>query len=136
MIDYCISIGLPEIIEPRGRLSFGEFDKHIPFDVKRYFIIYDVPISLVRGGHAHKLCSQFILCLRGSCTLLVKDGFHEREFFLNSPTHGVLVPPMIWGEQYNFSSDALLIVFASEYYEKADYINDFSEFIKTAEAMS
>jgi acetyltransferase-like isoleucine patch superfamily enzyme/dTDP-4-dehydrorhamnose 3,5-epimerase-like enzyme len=118
----------PLITDLRGNLSVGEFDKEIPFDVKRYFTVFGVPSKEVRGEHAHKECHQFLICLHGSCNVLVDDGVNRAEITLDAPNKGVYLPPMTWGVQYQYSSDAVLIVFASHYYDADDYIRDYSTF--------
>lgn len=112
----------------RGNLSVGEFERDIPFLPKRYFLIFDVPTQEVRGEHAHKLCQQFLICVRGSCQVLLDDGKHRREITLDRPDLGVYLPPMIWGSQHSYSSDAMLLVFASEYYDPDEYIRSYDEF--------
>jgi hypothetical protein len=107
----------------------GEFGRNIPFEIKRYFLVFDVPSSEVRGEHAHRACHQFLVCVHGSCAVVVDDGFRRREFMLNRPNLGIYIPPMTWGVQYKYSSDAVLLVFASDYYFAEDYIRDYNEFI-------
>lgn len=121
-------ISLKKISDVRGNLSVCEFGKSIPFDVKRTFIVYQVPLIETRGEHAHKICHQFLMCLRGSIMAMADDGFTCSEFLLNSPSYGLYLPPMVWSAQYNYSPDALLVVFASEYYDPDDYIRVYAEF--------
>ncbi|NOT85554.1 MAG: isomerase [Methylococcaceae bacterium] len=113
----------------RGNLSAGEFEKDIPFKSKRYFLVFDVPTAETRGEHAHKICKQFLVCIRGSCNVVADDGYNREEFILDSPAKGLYLPPMTWGIQYHYSLDACLLVFASEYYDSADYIRDYDQFI-------
>jgi acetyltransferase-like isoleucine patch superfamily enzyme/dTDP-4-dehydrorhamnose 3,5-epimerase-like enzyme len=119
---------LPHIEDMRGSLSVGEFDRSIPFSPKRYFLVFDVPSREIRGEHAHRTCHQFLICVKGSCTLVADDGKHRREFLLDRPNLGIYLPAMIWGTQYKYSSDAVLLVFASDYYNPSDYIRDYGEF--------
>ena len=119
----------PLISDMRGSLSVGEFEKHIPFLPKRYFMVFDVPSRETRGEHAHRTCHQFLICVRGSCTALVDDGERRKEVLLDSPCKGLYLPPMIWGEQYKYSEDALLLVFASHCYDSKDYIRNYSDFL-------
>lgn len=119
---------LPRIIDPRGNLTVGEFGRDIPFEVKRYFMVFQVPLVEVRGGHAHKECHQFLICARGRITASVDNGVQREEFVLDCPDIGLHMPPMVWGGQYNYSPDAVLLVFASHYYDSNDYIRDYSEF--------
>jgi UDP-2-acetamido-3-amino-2,3-dideoxy-glucuronate N-acetyltransferase len=112
----------------RGNLSVGEFARDIPFSPKRYFLIFDVPNREVRGEHAHKLCQQFLVCVRGSCRVLLDDGQHRREVTLDRVDLGIYMPAMVWGNQHAYSTDAMLLVFASEYYDANDYIRNYDEF--------
>jgi UDP-2-acetamido-3-amino-2,3-dideoxy-glucuronate N-acetyltransferase len=113
----------------RGDLSVGEFEREIPFLPRRYFLVFDVPTEKTRGQHAHKACHQFLICVKGRCAVVADDGKSRQEFLLDSPSLGVYLPPMIWGTQYKYSADAILLVFASDYYDPADYIRDYNEFI-------
>jgi UDP-2-acetamido-3-amino-2,3-dideoxy-glucuronate N-acetyltransferase len=114
----------------RGDLSVGEFPKDIPFEPKRYFIVFNVPSEKTRGEHAHYKCQQFLLCVKGSCAVVVDDGKSRSEVILDSPEKGIYIPPLTWGIQYKYSSDAVLLVFASENYDANDYIRDYNEFLR------
>jgi hypothetical protein len=129
-------IQLPKIIDPRGNLTVGEFQKEIPFDVKRYFLIYQVPLVDVRGEHAHRECHQFLICVRGHVRVMGDDGVNRREYVLDSPDKGFYMPPMTWGAQFDYSPDAALLVFASHHYDPADYIRGYEEFCELAGAQA
>jgi dTDP-4-dehydrorhamnose 3,5-epimerase-like enzyme len=116
----------------RGDLSVGEFERDIPFPVRRYFIVFDVPSEKVRGQHAHRECHQFLICVKGRCSVVADDGVVRQEFLLDSPATGLYLPPMTWATQYRYSPDAALLVFASHYYDAADYIRDHAEFVSAA----
>ena len=120
----------PLILDLRGSLTVGEFEQHIPFSPKRYFMVFDVPSKETRGEHAHRVCHQFLICVHGSCAVLADDGVNRTEVLLDSPDRGIHLPPMIWGVQYKYSKDAVLLVFASHHYDAGDYIRDYSEFIR------
>ena len=120
------------INDARGNLSVGEFERDIPFIARRYFLIFDVPAGETRGKHAHRLCHQFLICIRGSCRVLLDDGRHQREIMLDRPDLGVHLPPMIWATQHGYSGDGMLLVFASEYYDPDDYIRNYDEFCALA----
>jgi acetyltransferase-like isoleucine patch superfamily enzyme/dTDP-4-dehydrorhamnose 3,5-epimerase-like enzyme len=113
----------------RGELSVGEFDSDIPFIPKRYFLVYNVPSREVRGEHAHRECEQFLICVRGSCGVLLDDGQKRIEVTLDRPDCGLYMPAMIWGTQYRYSADAVLLVFASHSYDPKDYIRSYSDFM-------
>lgn len=119
----------PLIPDLRGSLTVGEFEQHIPFAPKRYFMVFDVPSKETRGEHAHRDCHQFLICVRGSCAVLADDGVNRTEVMLDSPDKGIYLPPMVWGVQYKYSEDALLLVFASHHYDGSDYIRNYSEFL-------
>jgi len=125
---------LPRVVDIRGSLTVGEFERSIPFTAKRYFMVFDVPSVETRGEHAHLECHQFLVCARGSISVVADDGNKRREFTLDRPDLGLHLPPMVWGIQYKYSSDALLLVFASHYYDSADYIRDYDEFLSLAGA--
>jgi serine acetyltransferase len=114
----------------RGNLSAGEFARDLPFEVKRYFLVFDVPSAETRGEHAHRTCHQFLICVKGSCAVVADNGERRQEFLLDRPDLGVHLPPMVWGIQYKYSADAVLLVFASEYYDAADYVRDYDEFLE------
>lgn len=113
----------------RGNLSVGEFEKDIPFSAKRYFLVFNVPSEKTRGEHAHHICHQFLICVKGSCAVVVDDGTSRCEILLNAPDLGLHLPPMTWGIQYKYSADAVLLVFTSHYYDGHDYIRDYSDFV-------
>ena len=119
---------LPLVEDLRGRLTAGEFVEQIPFAPLRYFVVFDVPGKEVRGEHAHRKCHQFLVCLRGSVSVVADDGGASEEFELNEPDLGLYLPPMVWAVQYRYSSDALLLVFASDHYDARDYIRDYAEY--------
>lgn len=123
---------LPVILDIRGSLTVGEFEQHIPFAPKRYFMVFDVPSKETRGEHAHHACQQFLICVRGSCSVLADDGINRIEVSLDSPDKGIYIPPLVWGVQYKYSEDAILLVFASHHYDSEDYIRDYSEFLELA----
>ncbi|MGL4772656.1 MAG: sugar 3,4-ketoisomerase [Clostridium sp.] len=118
--------------EKLGYLVPLEYRKNIDFDIKRVYYTYDVPCSAKRGHHAHKTLFQLLICLAGSVTVECFDGKEKKTFYLNTPTQGLLVGPMIWHDMFEYTSDAKFVVLASDYYEESDYIRDFSEFLSLA----
>jgi UDP-2-acetamido-3-amino-2,3-dideoxy-glucuronate N-acetyltransferase len=123
-------ITLPRIDDLRGSLTFGEFQQHLPFNPKRYFVIFEVPSIEIRGEHAHKFQHQFLVCIKGSCAIVVDDGRNRDEICLFEPNVGLYIPPMIWAIQYKFTSDAILLVLASDCYDAEDYIRNYDEFLE------
>jgi UDP-2-acetamido-3-amino-2,3-dideoxy-glucuronate N-acetyltransferase len=119
---------LPLVRDMRGSVSIGEVERNMPFVPKRYFLVFDVPSREVRGEHAHKTCHQFLVCVSGSCAVLVDDGSRRREVVLDKPSLGLYLPPMVWSVQYKYTHDAKLLVLASDYYDPGDYIRDYAEY--------
>lgn len=113
----------------RGSLSVGEFERDLPFTPQRHFVVYDVPSKDVRGGHAHKTCGEFLICVKGSLQTRLTDGKNAVDVALSSPDIGLYLPCGVWGAQYKFSADAVLLVFASHPYDPADYIRDYDEYL-------
>jgi len=124
----CKIIDLPKINDRRGNLTFIEEKRHIPFEIKRVYYLYDVPGGESRGGHAHKRLQQFIIAASGSFDVILDDGFERKRFHLNRSYYGLYVPPMIWRELDNFSSGSVCLVLASELYDEEDYIRDYETF--------
>lgn len=123
-------VSLPIINDLRGNLTFAECGQFLPFEPKRFFMVFDVQSKEIRGEHAHKKLHQFLVCVKGSCSVVVDDGKNIEEFLLNSPNVGVHIPPLVWGIQYKYSSDAVLLVLASDTYDADDYIRDYDQYIK------
>ncbi len=122
---------LPLIKDMRGDLTVGEFERSLPFRPMRYFMVMNVPNREVRGEHAHHECKQLLLCVRGSCQVMTDDGTTRHDYVLDDPTLGLYLPPLTWSAQYRYTEDAILLVFASHYYEPADYIRDYETFLTT-----
>lgn len=126
---------LPIIPDLRGVLSFAEIEQSLPFIPKRYFVIFDVPSQEVRGEHAHRTLHQFLVCVKGSCLAMVDDGFRREVYNLNSPGVALHIPPMVWGVQYKYTSDAVLLVLASDVYKADDYIRDYDQFLSEVRSL-
>jgi dTDP-4-dehydrorhamnose 3,5-epimerase-like enzyme len=119
---------LPRFEDIRGALTVAEVQTHIPFSIERLFLVYDVAHCEVRGEHAHRSLHQFLICVRGSCVVIVDDGERRQEYELDSPAFGLYVPPMTWSVQHKHTPDAVLLVLASAPYDAADYIRDYETF--------
>jgi len=112
-----------------GDLVFLEANRDVPFDVKRVYYIYGVDNDVRRGLHAHKELHQALICLNGSCRIVLDDGTERVEVLLDDPSEGLHVGNRIWREMYDFSPGSVLLVLASEYYDKQDYIFEYDEFL-------
>jgi len=125
---------MPLITDLRGALTFGEVGQQLPFEPKRFFVVYDVPNKEIRGEHAHRDLHEFLVCLRGSCAVTLDDGKMREEIRLDSPTIGLHVPPLIWRTHYKYTADAILLVLASDIYRADDYIRDYDDFLNIAKS--
>ena len=123
-------IELPKILDKRGNLSFFENSRHIPFDIKRTYWIYDVPGGEQRGSHAFKESHEFIISLSGSFDVVLNDGEKEIKYSLNRLYYGLYVPNLLWRRIENFSTNSLALIVSSISYDNNDYIRDFDEFKK------
>jgi len=132
-VDQCKIFELPKINDPRGNLTFIESQKHIPFEIKRIFYIYDVPTGQTRGAHAHHTLEQFIICLAGSFDVNVDDGHRKKVIHLNRPWQGVFIPSLIWDFEANFDPGSVCLVAASGMYDEKDYIRNYAEFLKVTQ---
>ncbi len=128
----CKIVNLPKIADPRGNLTFIEAGRHIPFEIRRVYYLYDVPGGGERGGHAHKELSQLIVAMSGSFDVILSDGRQKARFHLNRSYYGLYVCPMIWRELDNFSSGSVCMVLASNLYDESDYFRDYQEYLKAA----
>lgn len=127
-LEKCQLIELPKVHDERGNLTFIEGRRHIPFDIKRVYYLYDVPGGASRAGHAHKKLQQFLVAMSGSFDVTIDDGRSKTKFQLNRSYYGLYIPSMIWREIDNFSSGAVCLALASEYFEEADYYRNYDEF--------
>lgn len=127
-IGRAVLLQLPLISDIRGSLSFGETPTNLPFAPQRYFLIFDVPSREVRGEHAHRTLHQLLLCVHGECAVAVDDGTERGQVVLDRPDVALHLPPMVWGSQYHYSTDAALLVLASDVYNADDYIRTYDEF--------
>ncbi len=116
-------------VDMRGTLAVAELGRGLPFAPRRIFFVFDVPSAEVRGEHAHRSCHQFLVCVRGSVSVLVDDGRAREQFRLDSPTCGLHVPPRVWAAQFQYSPEAVLLVLASDAYDPADYVRDYDEYL-------
>lgn len=123
-------INLPKIVDPRGNLSFIEEENNIPFKIERVYWIYDVPGGQNRGGHAFKLQNEFIIALSGSLDVSVDNGKCVEVVSLNRSYYGLYIPPGIWRQMQNFSTNSLALVLSSTEYDESDYIRSYDEFSK------
>lgn len=123
-------IDLPKIVDTRGNLTIAEQLRHVPFEIKRAYWVYDVPAGESRGGHAHKKLLQFVVALSGSFHVTLDNGRERETILLNHPYQGLLIETNIWRTLDDFSSGAVCLVLASELYDEDDYIYDYDDFLK------
>ena len=129
-LNDCKIIQLPKINDLRGNLTFIESDRHIPFDIKRVYYLYDVPGGSSRAAHGHKKLHQLMIAMSGSFDITLDDGIDKKTFHLNRSYFGLYIPPMLWRDLDNFSSGAVCMVLASEYYDENDYFREYADFLR------
>lgn len=122
-------IDLPKILDERGNLSFLEENKHVPFEIKRTYWIYDVPGGEVRGGHSYKVNQEFIIALSGSFDVVLDSGQVNKTVTLNRSYYGLYVPCGTWRSLENFSTNALAFIVASNKYDEADYERNYDQYL-------
>ncbi|MEZ9145894.1 FdtA/QdtA family cupin domain-containing protein [Vibrio sp. 10N.286.52.C3] len=127
-------IDFPKIGDDRGNLVVLEENENIPFSIKRIYYLFDLQSDIPRGFHAHKELVQVAVCVKGHCDILMNDGKNKETVTLSSPDKGLLIDVMQWHEMRNFSEDCVLLVLASDIYDEADYIRDYSEFVRKVNA--
>ena len=135
-IEQCRFIELPIIHDPRGNLTFVEGGRHIPFDIKRVYHLYDVPGGATRAGHGHRKLEQLVIAMSGSFDVVLDDGHRQRRYHMNRSFYGLYVAPMMWREIDNFSSGSVCMVLASTVYDEADYYRDYDEFVADAHRLN
>jgi hypothetical protein len=126
----CSIINLPKILTEKGCITSINNGLDIPFKINRVYYLYDIPGGEERGGHAHKALQQLIVAASGSFDIILDDGTSKKQFTLNRPYFGLLMPSGIWRELINFSSGSVCLVLASEKYDEQDYIRDYNNFLK------
>lgn len=128
-VAACRMVDLPSVrSDGLGELSFIEAERHVPFEIRRVYYLYDVPAGGLRGGHAHRQLQQLLVSLSGSLDVVVNDGRAEARFRLLHRNQGLYLPKMVWRDLENFSGGAVCLVLASQHYEESDYIRDWEEF--------
>jgi len=140
-VDTATTTGVPGVVlypvttarDLRGSLAAIEFGD-LPFVPRRIFTVYGVPNESVRGAHAHRMCAQLLFCMSGEVSCIADDGTNRQEFRLSGPEAGLYLPPMVWGMQYRYTSDAVLVVMAEHPYDPDDYVRDYEEFLKLVAA--
>ena len=117
--------------DSRGQLVAIENLIDIPFEIKRVYYMYDTKEGVRRGKHAHKSLEQILICIHGSCKILLDNGKEKKIVSLERPYEGLYIANDMWREMYDFSSDAVLMVLASDYYNEEDYIRDYDDFLSS-----
>lgn len=116
--------------DSRGHLVAIEAMQDIPFEVKRVYYIYETEIGVTRGFHAHINLQQVLICVHGSCKVLVDNGTEKKVISLEKPSVGLYITNNMWREMFDFSPGAVLLVLASEHYNENDYIRSYDNFLK------
>jgi dTDP-4-dehydrorhamnose 3,5-epimerase-like enzyme len=135
-VEDCKLLEVPKVTDTRGNLSFIEQSRHVPFEIRRVFYIYDIPSGQNRGAHAHRTLHQFLVCLSGGLDVELDDGQRKRTVHLNRPWIGLHVPPMIWASEGNFDPGTVYVVLASDLYNADDYVRDYELFTRLGRGLT
>lgn len=114
--------------DKRGSLVSIESKTSVPFNIKRIYYIHNIQTGVSRGFHAHKKLNQVMIAISGKCRVILDNGIKREEIWIQSPGQGLLIKNMIWREIYDFSPECILLVLASQKYDKTDYIRDYKKF--------
>jgi glyoxylate utilization-related uncharacterized protein len=126
----CRIVPLPRIEDVRGNLSFIEEERHVPFAIRRAYWLYDVPGGATREGHAYRTLEEFIVAVSGSFDVAIDDGRERHTVQLNRSYVGLYVPPLVWRQLENFSSNSVALVLASQAFSEEDYLRDYEEYVR------
>lgn len=125
-------IDFPALGDERGSLVALESEQTIPFNIKRIYYLFGTQQGVARGFQAHHNLQQVAVCITGKCRMILDDGHHREEVWLNSSTKGLVIGDLVWREMHDFSEDCVLLVLPSEHYDENDYIRHNDEFLKVA----
>lgn len=128
VVYNCQERSIPSHKDESGTLYVLDTTGSLPFEPRRTFYITDIPTGATRGGHAHKLCEQFLVSVSGGISINTYDGYNEKKFSLSQPDKGLYIPPMIWVEFQSFSRESVCLVVASQFYDETDYVKNFDDF--------
>ncbi|MHC1682486.1 MAG: FdtA/QdtA family cupin domain-containing protein [Clostridiaceae bacterium] len=129
MYNYCL-LKFENIVNNYGSLVPIEQNEDIPFNLKRIYYIFNVEDGITRGHHAHRKLQQVLICISGSVKIRLKTPKSEESIELNDPSIGLFIGTMVWGEMYDFSKGAVLLVLASGEYDESDYIRNYDFYIE------
>jgi oxalate decarboxylase/phosphoglucose isomerase-like protein (cupin superfamily) len=127
-LERCRVLEFPKVSNPAGNLTFIEEARHVPFEIRRVFYVYDIPSGGFRGAHAHKTLEEVLICLSGGFEVYLDDAYQKRNVRLNRPWLGLYIPPMTWISQADFDPATVYVVLASDFYDEADYYRDYEAF--------
>src|SRR5215213_1147106 len=133
-LDLCRILELPRITDPRGNLTFIEGGRHVGFDIRRVYYLYDVPGGATRAGHGHRRLHQLMIAMSGSFDVHLDDGRGKRTFHLDRSYYGLYICPMIWRDIDNFSSGSVCMVLASDFFDESDYYREYADFLEAVKA--
>lgn len=131
-LSECRFLQFPKIDDTRGALTFIENGRHIPFDIRRVYYLYDVPGGAERAGHAHRALHQVLVAMSGSFDVNLDDGKEKKTFHMNRSYFGLYISPMVWRTIDNFSSGAVCMALASDPYDEKDYLRTYEAFLEAA----
>ena len=133
-MNNIMELKFKDVVSKYGHLVPIEQNLDIPFSIKRIFYIFGVDNSLVRGHHAHRRIHQVLICVKGSVKVKCKTPTETCDYILDKPDKGLYISPMVWGEQYEYSDDAVLVVLTSDNYDESEYIRNYDMYLEEAKS--
>ena len=131
-LSDCRVLEVPRFTDERGSLSVLESQRQVPFEIRRVYYLYDIPAGQARAAHGHRALQQIMIALSGSLEIQLDDGFDRRSFRMDRPDRALYIAPGMWRDLGSFSGGAVCLVLASEYFDEADYLRDYDEFLAFA----
>lgn len=130
LIAGCTLLQLPVRGDERGSLVPIEAGRDVPLEIKRVYTVFATQPGVRRGFHAHLATEQVAVAVAGGCTMVLDDGEERRSVRLDRPDLALTIPPLVWHEMEDFTSDCVLMVLADAFYDEADYIRDHDRFLR------
>lgn len=115
--------------DERGSLIALEKGYNLPFDIRRFYYIFDTQSGITRGCHAHKKLKQVLIAVSGSVDIFCEYNGRKEKYTLDRPDQGLLIEGYVWREMKNFGRNTVLAVLADDYYNEADYIRCYNTFL-------
>jgi len=120
-------IELPRFARQDGEIVVAEVAAQVPFTVVRMFTV-TAPKGARRGEHAHRRCTQLMLCVHGAVEIICDDYRNRQSFVLDRNNLALCVPPTIWNSIIYHEAGSVLAVLCDRPFDESDYLRGYDEF--------